>query len=652
MKHEKWYTCLQSIILAFLLSFSGIACLVSGFDLAAQLPTAALWCLLAAIVCSLCFTVKFGFLPPCIAAVTLGYLWQIGKLASSAEFLLKSVLWQYERVHGWGILSVNDFVMGTQAANALGPTLFLCLWGALTAMAVAWAVCRGKTVIPSVVMGLLPLTACLIIDSTPPESLWFYLLLLGVVLMLLTCTVRKKDAHQGNRLGTLAVLPAALVLLVLFYLVPQNEQENNFVDTIVDSNTVQTFWDKLTGNEPVTDANGVDLTAVGAQTQSTAQILQVTADYDAILYLRSRAMDSYDGVSWTSSGTSTDALYWPTELERAGSVTVSTRFAHRMLYLPYYVNSMDLTDITVGVENSRLLTQYTFSCSAVPKQAYLAQLEQTEQDLSQYLHLDESVCKWAQPLAQQLTGQADTVWQKANAIAAYVRNSAVYDTHTQAMPKYKKDFVRWFLDSADTGYCVHFASSAAVLLQAAGIPARYVTGYMVQAKAGEKTVVNGTMAHAWVEYWLPGFGWTVLEATPSASEQAVVLPSDEQLPHTETARSPLTVLLLVAAVLTLFGIAELQRYFRRLVRVKRRSRMDVNAQAVSLWQEAAQLSRLLGCTPDPQLFHLTQRAKFSQHTLDAAQLQDFEVYICAARQQLKKKNLFKRMYYRLILAAY
>ena len=51
-------------------------------------------------------------------------------------------------------------------------------------------------------------------------------------------------------------------------------------------------------------------------------------------------------------------------------------------------------------------------------------------------------------------------------------------------------------------------------MQAAGIPARYVTGYYVNVTQGEQITVYSNQAHAWAEYWLPGYGWTVLEATP------------------------------------------------------------------------------------------------------------------------------------------
>ena len=45
-----------------------------------------------------------------------------------------------------------------------------------------------------------------------------------------------------------------------------------------------------------------------------------------------------------------------------------------------------------------------------------------------------------------------------------------------------EDFAIWFLTEADTGYCIHFATAAVVLLRAAGIPARYVDGYVVNTQ--------------------------------------------------------------------------------------------------------------------------------------------------------------------------
>ena len=53
------------------------------------------------------------------------------------------------------------------------------------------------------------------------------------------------------------------------------------------------------------------------------------------------------------------------------------------------------------------------------------------------------------------------------------------------------------------------------------IPARYVEGYVItpddvkSMKAGESYTVDGTHAHAWVEYYQDGVGWLPFESTPS-----------------------------------------------------------------------------------------------------------------------------------------
>ena len=83
--------------------------------------------------------------------------------------------------------------------------------------------------------------------------------------------------------------------------------------------------------------------------------------------------------------------------------------------------------------------------------------------------------------------------------------------------------VETFLTATREGYCVQFASSLVLLLREAGIPARYVEGYIATkfvANRGEdavsryKATVRDSNAHAWVEVWYDGIGWVQYEATP------------------------------------------------------------------------------------------------------------------------------------------
>src|SRR5699024_8865777 len=123
-----------------------------------------------------------------------------------------------------------------------------------------------------------------------------------------------------------------------------------------------------------------------------------------------------------------------------------------------------------------------------------------------YLALPEQTRERARAILSQLSLSGQTVTDRAQEIADYVRSSARYDLQTQRMPEGEEDFALWFLEQADRGYCVHFATAAVVLLRTAGIEARYVSGYMIQTRAGETVTVTGEHAHAWAEYYEPALG--------------------------------------------------------------------------------------------------------------------------------------------------
>lgn len=95
-----------------------------------------------------------------------------------------------------------------------------------------------------------------------------------------------------------------------------------------------------------------------------------------------------------------------------------------------------------------------------------------------------------------------------------------------------------FLFDYKRGFCEHFSSAFVVLMRAAGVPARIVTGY----QGGERNPVDNTWvirqsdAHAWAEVWLEHHGWLRVDPTaasaPTRIEQnlAAAVPEGEPLP--------------------------------------------------------------------------------------------------------------------------
>ena len=88
-------------------------------------------------------------------------------------------------------------------------------------------------------------------------------------------------------------------------------------------------------------------------------------------------------------------------------------------------------------------------------------------------------------------------------------------------PLLNLDSIDDLLFNTRLGFCGHFASAYTLLMRAAGLPARVVTGY----QGGEWNAIGGYMvlrqsdAHAWTEVWLQGQGWVRVDPT------AVVAPS-------------------------------------------------------------------------------------------------------------------------------
>lgn len=140
------------------------------------------------------------------------------------------------------------------------------------------------------------------------------------------------------------------------------------------------------------------------------------------------------------------------------------------------------------------------------------------------------------------TGE-DYVQRKYYEAVEYVQNylsqNASYSLQPGITPS-GKDFVEYFLFENKKGYCMHFASSAVVMLRAMGVPCRYAEGYLITNQdyasgryvSGEYSTmynpneysevvdvveidIKDTNAHAWIEVYMPGLGWMPFEVTGS-----------------------------------------------------------------------------------------------------------------------------------------
>ena len=72
-----------------------------------------------------------------------------------------------------------------------------------------------------------------------------------------------------------------------------------------------------------------------------------------------------------------------------------------------------------------------------------------------------------------------------------------------------------FLNDTKSGHCALYASAMTLILREWGIPARYCTGFAVNANSSSQTLRSKDL-HAWCEVYLDELGWVTFDPTASA----------------------------------------------------------------------------------------------------------------------------------------
>ncbi|MCX7898186.1 MAG: DUF3488 and transglutaminase-like domain-containing protein [Rhodocyclaceae bacterium] len=93
--------------------------------------------------------------------------------------------------------------------------------------------------------------------------------------------------------------------------------------------------------------------------------------------------------------------------------------------------------------------------------------------------------------------------------------------YTLRPPPLGEHSVDEFLFETRRGFCEHFAAAFVVLMRAADVPARVVTGYQGGSHnpIDDTWVVRQADAHAWAEVWIAGAGWRRVDPTALAAPQ-------------------------------------------------------------------------------------------------------------------------------------
>ena len=120
------------------------------------------------------------------------------------------------------------------------------------------------------------------------------------------------------------------------------------------------------------------------------------------------------------------------------------------------------------------------------------------------------------PLAQELRTYAATSFQPGRPVlegARELTHRIFTDfTYEPGATTLGTGVVRAF--AMRRGVCQDFAHIQIACLRALGLPARYVSGYLLTRPAeGKERMVGADASHAWLSIWVPGHDWVDLDPT-------------------------------------------------------------------------------------------------------------------------------------------
>ena len=710
MKSSK-YTFFTSLLCASGLSAGLCFCVVTSFSVPADSLSLACACILAALLfSSLLLLPKSWIWLLAVAALAGGGLYMLrAQLVESASALVSAVTQQYsEAIPGMQTVHLTE-TPGTDA------TLILILIAALYALLCSWTVMRSESLVYLLLLTLPALALCLIILQTPP-AVWAILLAVGVLaLLLLTQLLRARQAGEGNRLALLLAAPLALLIGLISILFPAGTYERaEWSDRLQE--TISTAADKLTlfrrdaqtgqvkFTSPISPStlgsylwdssvSNVNLDRVGPQRQYGRTVMRVRSSNGGVCHLRGDSLAVYEDNHWKAlpesdyadiDGTANALLAGIVPVSYRPDMQIETNMKSGIYYLPYFADALPEDAVPyydAYVKNPAQQTSYSISYFSMRGSFDNGVYESFVHEA--YTQVPEGTRQALADILPQLGVQpGDDPKQIVSAVQAYVSASASYDLNTPSVPN-GEDFVSWFLHDSNTGYCVHFATAAAILLRSLDVPARYVTGYSATLTADEWTTVTSDDAHAWVEYYEDGVGWLVLDPTPAADtpvqttpEEPVAAPTEptddqpedtppaddeppdvpdkpkeSQEPPQKVSKKPVNVLHFVWPVLVLVAALFLWRALLFSIRRAAIGKGSPNRRAITLYHHICWLARQTKTEVPADFLTVAEKARFSHHKLNREDLLPLQAHAeQLTKQLLADKRFWKQALYRVIYA--
>lgn len=601
-----------------------------------------------------------------------------------------------------------NYCVNHGAGNCL---VFLFIIGAAQSLILSRFISDGYTVWPGLILPLAVMAPCFFIVEYLPDMLPLLIFVASAALLVLTQQQRRYNPLAASRLCFIMAVPVLALTVLIAAIWPRSTYERpdwpdetrqelvyRLSTAIAKSKESKAPEVSAVADDPyaaAVETYSEDLSQAGPRQYFGIQVMQVKAPESGSLYLRGASFAQYSENVWYSPDPSMypemhfSSITAASSGEDVKSLSVRTVAEHSAIFTPYHLLSLPEGAATINdsyIFHPDLPKQYTLDyCTDLTENGSLPGAY--ENYVSQYYtQVPDALWDGLFDIAYEQNLFNMDSESRVDAVAQFIKNSARYDLNTPKVPD-GKDFVLWFLNESETGYCVHFATAACMLLRTVDIPARYVTGYLANADSGQWATVTDAAAHAWVEYYVSGVGWVPLEVTPASDNAVSVVPEAEQIPEITPdlpeesenipevstspsvevpqtdpiiggADSPTGIMIkssfpiwpiLIVLLLTVpFARRNAMMFYRK----KRYNNCSVNSKALLLWTRTAKLAKALGQPVEKELYSLAQKARFSQHTLNMEELSLLEQKYDKLQKLASNEKLIKRIWYRYGLVLY
>ena len=257
------------------------------------------------------------------------------------------------------------------------------------------------------------------------------------------------------------------------------------------------------------------------------------------MYFRGPVLTRFDGIEWTPLGLPFAPASLPSRpptLETRG-----TPLGYEVTLEPLRLASVPLLEATTEVGADRRLPRGRARRPAVARRQADPRAPSLQGDRQHALRARRAAPLRRAPGKPRAAGRLQSahdrlgarlsrrsVAPRRDADASWRRPSCSTSarsgfSYTLAPGDYGRDGIDEFWLDRKEGFCEHFAAAFVVVMRAAGVPARIVTGYQgtdLPAVDGYY-VVRQSSAHAWAEFWQSGTGWVRADPTGAVAPDRI-----------------------------------------------------------------------------------------------------------------------------------